>query len=31
LAGTVITTKDKTITKLCTEELRHNSKKGKPT
>jgi hypothetical protein len=28
LTGTVITMKDKTITKLCAEELRHNDGKG---
>jgi hypothetical protein len=31
LTGTAITTKDKMITKLCAEELRHNGGKGKPT
>jgi hypothetical protein len=27
----VIMTKDKVITKLCVEKLRHNSRKGEPT
>jgi hypothetical protein len=31
LTGTAITTKDKTITKLCAEELRYNGRKRKPT
>jgi hypothetical protein len=31
LTGTAITTKDKTITKLRAEELRHNGRKRKPT
>ena len=31
LTGTAITTKDKMITKLYAEELRHDSRKGEPT